>query len=672
MKYCFSVRSVALLLMLLAGTGLAQVSPQSKFYPVTPCRAVDTRNPNGAAGGPALGAGTARAFQLAGACGVPVTARSVVTNLTVTGPTAAGDLAIFPTGTPSPQGATAINFRAGQTRANNFIARLGTTGDIAVFTEMPGGSVHLIIDVSGYFEDPPAAPISTYIATANLTTFGATPQLIAHIRDVGVNGWLNEQFGATPTFYPAMALQPTTIPGSCTGTCQRDNYTMYPLQKQFFLNALYGNDQLRQRVAWALHKFLVISGQQEIQPSYMVPYLNLLVSNAFGNYWDILFSLTLNPAMGDYLNMRTSTLQNPNENYAREILQLFSIGLVQLNTDGTPKLDLGGNTIPTYTQYDINELSRVFTGWHLAPQPAPGVDDFFSSLIQSANDATHDKAKKSLFCDWTNPVAPVACATVFPANQAALNDVVQAINAVMAHPNVGPYVSTQLIRNLVTSNPSPAYVGRVAAVFNNNGSGVKGDLAATVRAIVTDPEALAGAANPNFGALRDPAFFTIALLRALGATGANGVGPSDGVLAPQVQTLGQNVFNPDTVFSYYPNDNGVPGSPTLFGPEFGIQSALTALRRANLVNTLVYSNIPTGANNPLGTALDLSGIQSFSNDPAAMVEELNQRLCHGLLSASAKAAIVTAVNAVPSSSPRQRAQQAVYLVATSSQFQVER
>ena len=671
MKYCLSARSVALLSLLLSGAALAQ-SPQSLFYPVTPCRAADTRNPNGAAGGPALGAGTARAFQLAGACGIPATARAIVTNLTVTGATAAGDLAIFPTGTPSPQGATAINFRAGQTRANNFIARLGTTGDIAVFVEMPSGSVHLIIDVAGYFEDPPAAPISTYVGTANLTTFGATPQLVAHIRDVGVNGWLNEQFAMPPNPYPAMALQPTTIPGNCTGTCQRDNYTMYPLQNRFFVNALYSPDQLRQRVAWALHKFLVISGQQEIQPSYMVPYLNDLVNNAFGNYWDILFILTLNPAMGDYLNMRTSTLSNPNENYAREVLQLFSIGLVQLNTDGTPKLDLGGNTIPTYTQYDINELSRVFTGWHLAGQPAPGVDDYFTPLLQSPNDALHDKGKKSVFCDWTNPVAPVGCAAIFPANQSALNDVVQAISTIMAHPNVGPYVSTQLIHGLVTSNPSPAFVGRVAAVFNNNGSGVKGDLAATVRAIVTDPEALAGAADPNFGALRDPAFFTIALLRGLGATAANGVGPSDGVLAPQVQNLGQNVFNPDTVFSYYPADNHLPGSSTLFGPEYGVQSALTALRRANLVNTLVYSNIPTGANNPLGTALDLSGIQSFSNDPAAMVEELNQRLCHGLLSASAKAAIVTAVTAVPASSPRQRAQQATYLVATSSQFQVER
>ena len=673
MKYCLKARSIALLGLLVSGSGLAQVSPQSKFFPITPCRAVDTRNPSGGAGGPALAAGSARAFQLAGACGIPMTARAAVTNITVTGATAAGDLAIFPTGTPGPPGATAINFRAAKTRANNFIARLGTTGDINVFTEMPAGtSVHFIVDVAGYFEDPLPVPLSTYIATANLTTFGASPQTIAHIRDIGVNGWLNEQFAAPPSLYAQMPLQPNTIPGACTGTCQRDNYTMYPLQRQFFYNAMYLPDQLRQRTAWALHKFLVISGQQEIQPSHMIPYLNTLVSNAFGNYWDILFTLTLNPAMGDYLNMRTSTLASPNENYAREILQLFSIGLVQLNTDGTPKLDLGGKTIPTYSQYDINELSRVFTGWQLAAPPVAGTDNYTAPMVQQANDATHDKGKKSFLCDWTDPIAPVACAAVFPANQPALNDVVQAINTIMAHPNVGPYVSTQLIQNLVTSNPSPAFVGRVAAKFNNNGSGVKGDLAAVVRAIVTDPEAIAGATNPNFGMLREPAFFALSLLKALGAKAANGTGVSDGVLAPQVLTLGQNVFNPDTVFSYYPNDNLLPGSATLLGPEFGIQSALTALRRANLVNTLVYATIPTGGNNPFGTSLDLSVIQTLAGNPAAMVEELNQRLCHGLLSASAKAAIVTAVNAVPSTNPRQRAQQATYLVATSSQFQVER
>jgi len=650
----------------------AQTPPQTTLYPITPCRVVDTRlTPNGNGAGPVLQANVARAFQIAGNCGIPATARAVVLNVTAVNATAAGSLAIFPTGTSSPSGPTALSYHAVTARAGAFIAKLGTTGDVVVWPLQPSGTVHMILDASGYFEDPPSTPIATLQAFANIATFGQSPQTIAHLRDLGINGWLNEQFAMSPNPYPAMALWPNTIPGTCTGTCQRDNYTMYPLQKAFFQNALYAPDQLRQRVAWALHKFLVVSGQQEIQPSHMVPYLDTLVNNAFGNYWDILYDLTLNAAMGDYLNMATSTLQNPNENYGREVLQLFSIGLVQLNVDGTPKLDGGGNTIPTYTQYDITELSRVFTGWHLTPGVS-GTDDYIDPMVQSASDASHDKGKKYFLCDWTDPLNPVSCATIFPINQSAQQDVVQAINTIMAHPNVGPYVSTQLIHSLVTSNPSPAYVGRVAAVFNNNGSGVKGDLKAVVRAIVTDAEALAGPSNPNFGELRDPAMLTIGLLRALGPLSANGAQQSDGVLAPQVLNLGQNVFNPDTVFSYYPSDYDLPGSSTLVGPEFGIQSALTALRRANLVNTLVYSNIPTGANNPSGTSMDLSGIQTLAGNPAAMVEELNQRLCHGLLSSSAKAAIVTAVNAVPSTNPRQRAQQATYLVATSSQFQVER
>jgi uncharacterized protein (DUF1800 family) len=672
MKHC-SARPVlaGLSLLALAIPAGAQTPPQSTFFPLAPCRVADTRlAPNGANAGPVLQANVARAFQLSGNCGVATTARSVVLNVTAVNATVAGSFAIFPTGTPSPQGATALSYHASVARAASFIAKLGTTGDIAVWPIQPSGFVHIILDVSGYFEDPPATPPAQLAAFGNIATFGSSPQLVAHLRDVGIQGWLNEQLAIPPNYYPGMLFFPNDIPATCTGNCPRDNYTMYPLQNQFFSNALYMPDQLRQRVGWALHKFLVISGQQLVQPSRMTPYLNTLLRNAFGSYRTLLYELTLSPAMGEYLNMRTSTLQNPNENYAREVMQLFSIGLVQLNPDGTVKLDLGGNTIPTYTQYDVNELSRVFTGWHLAAQLGVNTDNYLDTM--GLTEANHDRGKKSFLCDWTNPVTPVGCQSTFPANQTGDVDVNQAIDAIMAHPNTAPFVSGQLIRSLVTSNPSPAYVGRVAAVFNNNGSGVKGDLGAVVRAIVTDAEATAGAASPNFGMLREPAFFTIALLRALGARSADGTQLSDGVLAPQVLNLGQNVFNPDTVFSYYPADNLLPGSATLLGPEFGIQSALTALRRANLVNTLVYQTIQVGGNNPLGTLLDLSGIQTLAATPDAMVEELNQRLCHGLLSASAKAAIVTAVNTVPASSPRQRAQQATYLVATSSQFQVER
>lgn len=674
MKSCLARPLLAAtpLFLVLAAPASAQAPPQSKLFPITPCRLVDTRlAPNGLNAGPVLLANAGRAFPIVGTCGIPATARSVVLNVTAVNATANGSFAIFPTGTASPLGATALSYHAVKARAASFVARLGTTGDLVVWPIQPSGSVHIILDATGYFEDPAATPATQLSAFANIATFGSSPQLVAHLRDVGLQGWLNEQIAIPPNYYPLLPLQPNTIPSTCTGNCPRDNYTMYPLQKAFFYNALYVPDQLRQRVAWALHKLLVISGQQLVQPSHMTPYLNTLLRNAFGSYRQLLLELTVSPAMGEYLNMRTSTLQSPNENYAREILQLFSIGLVQLNVNGTPVLDLSGNTIPTYTQYDINELARVFTGWRLnTAGQVPGTDDYINTM--ALVEANHDKGKKSLFCDWTNPGVPINCAATFPVNQTGDLDVIQAIDVIMAHPNIGPYVSRQLIQNLVTSNPSSAYVGRVAAVFNNNGSGVKGDLGAVVSAIVTDPEALAGAANPNFGTLREPAFFAVSFLRALGATAANGTGVSDGVLAPQVLNLGQNVFNPDTVFSYFPADNPLPGNPTLLGPEFGIQSALTALRRANLVNTLVYSNIPTGGNNPFGTSLDLSGIQTLVSTPDAMVEELNQRLCHGLLSASVKAAIVTAVNADPAATPRQRAQQATYLVATSSQFQVER
>ena len=367
MKYCLSARSITLLGLLVSGTGLAQVSPQSKLFPITPCRVADTRiAPNGANAGPALVANAGRAFPIVGTCGIPATARAVVLNVTAVNATADGAFAIFPTGTAAPlgrdraelprrEGARGLVRRTA--RDDRRHRRLGDPDDAAPCTWSWTRRATSRIR--------PARPATQLSAFANIATFGSSPQIVAHLRDVGIQGWINEQQAIPPMLYPSLPLQPNTIPNACTGTCQRDNYTMYPLQKQFFYNALYLPDQLRQRTAWALHKFLVISGQQEIQPSHMVPYLNTLLRNAFGSYRQLLIELTVSPAMGDYLNMRTSTLQNPNENYAREILQLFSIGLVQLNTNGTPILDRLGNTVPTYTQYDINELSRVFTGWRL-------------------------------------------------------------------------------------------------------------------------------------------------------------------------------------------------------------------------------------------------------------------------------------------------------------------
>ena len=186
-------------------------------------------------------------------------------------------------------------------------------------------------------------------------TFGPTPELIAHVQEVGFEGYLIEQFNTPASSYPTLPLYPSTrdTVGCPSGsTCQRDNYTLYPVQNRFFVNALYGPDQLRQRVAFALHQILVVSGVEITQPSWITPYLQILDRNALGNYRDLLYEISRNPAMGNYLDIAGNTKANPNENYAREVLQLFSIGTARLNDDGTPQLDGAGQPIPTYTQDD--------------------------------------------------------------------------------------------------------------------------------------------------------------------------------------------------------------------------------------------------------------------------------------------------------------------------------
>jgi hypothetical protein len=226
----------------------------------------------------------------------------------------------------------------------------------------------------------------------------------------------------------------------------------------------------------------------------------------------------------------------------------------------------------------------------------------------------------------------------------------------------------------VTSNPSPAYIQRVSMAFDDNGSGVRGDLRAVVQAILLDPEARGDAkADLNYGRLKEPVQFIAQLLRALNARSANGAAQSDGYLSPQSSQMGQDLLRPVSVFSYYPADFLVPGTTDLAGPEFGILSATTTLRRANFVNTMVFNGgIGTSTNAPNGTSLDLSKLQSLAGNPQSLVTELNRILLHGGMSAQMQASVVTAVSAVTSTNTLLRTQQALYLVATSSQFQVQR
>jgi len=435
---------------------------------------------------------------------------------------------------------------------------------------------------------------------------------------------------------------------------------MYPLQNRFFVNARYGADQLRQRVAFALHQILVVSGVDVTQPSWMAPYLQILDRNAFGNYRQLLYEITLNPAMGNYLDIANNTKTNPNENYAREVLQLFSIGTVRLKSDGTQQLDSSGNPIPTYTQTTVNNFARVFTGLRFATAPATGVPNYIDPMVP--NESQHDVGSKTLLND-----------AVLPAGRSTLQDINDAIDDIFNDPNVGPFISKQLIQHLVTSNPSPGYVARVAAAFDGVNTGVRGDLKAVVRAILMDPEARGDVkADPGYGHLRHPALFIANLLRAFSARSASGNGDTDGYLNPQAVLMGMDVFRPPSVFSYFSPSTVVPGTAGVRGPEFAIFSTSTALRRVNFVNTIVFGTIAVGTNSPSGTSLDLSEYQSLAANPEAMVQELNVLLLHGTMSAAMRDSVIGAVSAVPFTNTLKRARTAVYLVASSSQYQVER
>lgn len=506
-------------------------------------------------------------------------------------------------------------------------------------------------------------------------TFGPTDALIARVQSLGLDAWLQEQFAAPVSGYPSLTPYPGNSAVGCPmgspTTCFRDNYTMYPLQVRFFQNALTGSDQLRQRVAFALGQILVVSGVQIQQPSSMAPYQNLLTNGAFGNFRQLLANVTLSPAMGDYLDMVNNNKPNlttgvtPNENYAREILQLFSIGTIKLNQDGTPQLDAFNNPIPSYDEETIEGFAYTFTGWTYAPLAgatprANNPPNYQQQMIvyrdARNNDVNHDKGAKKLLS------YPGAVWANLPANQTAEVDLQRALDNIFYHPNVGPFLGKQLIQHLVTSNPSSGYISRVAAAFNNNGAGVRGDLKAVVKAILTDTEARGTAKGEgNYGHLREPVLFVTNVLRAFNAT-------SDFVLANQASAMGQNLFNAGSVFNFYPPDYVVPGTPIL-GPEFAIQASSAALSRANFVNTIVFGRIGTA---PAGTQIDLSGWQALAGNPASLVERLNRLLMHGTMSAPMKNEILKAVNSVASSNPKLRAQTALYLVAASSQYQVER
>ena len=540
---------------------------------------------------------------------------------------------------------------------------------------------------------PASGPYPDGLRFLEQATWGPTDIDLQHLRNVGLQAYLNEQFNTPPIFsttqsdYPATPLYPINQPSPCDATCVRDNYTPYPLQKQFFSNSLTQPDQLRQRVAFALHTMIVVSARDMNggMPSWHAPYLQTIDRSAFGNFRQLLFDITLNPGMGSYLDMAGNSKTSPNENYAREVMQLFSIGVDTLNQDGTPLLDANGNRVPSYDQAAITNFARVFTGWNITTTSvtingtAMNVPDYITPMPLVNNTNTYDINAKTLLPDINHPSPLILPACANCTNTANFktyktNELNLAIDNLFNHPNTGPYLCTQLIHHLVTSNPTPPYVGRCSAAFANNGSGVRGDMKAVITAILLDPEARGDLKNaPDYGHLREPVLLMTYLLRTFNAT-------SDGVLASTpfsyANDMGQDLFSPPTVFSYFPADLDLPGT-NLFGPEFGILDTSTSFKRANFVNTLFLANSGNGIpisnpNRPSGTQTNYSSYQALAGNPPDLVDALEARMTHGGMPAATKSNIVATVAGIASSDPAGRTRAAIYLIATSSQYQVEK
>jgi uncharacterized protein (DUF1800 family) len=503
------------------------------------------------------------------------------------------------------------------------------------------------------------------------------------------------------SFYTTAAYDAAN-PCDCVGQagtvnqCSRDVYSNFRLQNEFLKRAVSAPDQLRHRVAWALSQVLVTSNLQDPIAYPMRDYQQLLLDHAFGRYEDLLARVTLTPWMGNYLDMvrndGSAAAQArgvvPNENYARELLQLFSIGLWELKPDGTQLLDALGNPIPTYEQDDVVQLARALTGWAYPPLPGQtaaftrGINYIGSMVpIEGALTGTgttnyHDTGAKSVM-GYQQPAGTRAAA-----------DVAWAVSIAANHPNTGVYIGRQLIQQLVTSNPSPAYVKRVTAVWNDNGSGVRGDLAAVVRAIISDPEARAPR-NPvvsSFGKLKEPALYVTNLLRALDAS-------TDGVaLRTSLASMGQNIYNSPTVFNYYQQDYLVPGTD-LSGPPFQIFDATSYFARVNFAYNLIYSGTcdtgqPTSPSvcgpapdatvlGAVGTKINWQPFKPLAIDPAQLVDTLSIRLMHEKLPKAQRNKAINAVASVAlSATPTQtqlldRVRMAAYLIATSPKYQVE-
>ena len=525
---------------------------------------------------------------------------------------------------------------------------------------------------SAYDIDFPERPLDER-ATARLlsrASFGASDAAIADAVALGTEeAWVDAQM-ALPV---SLTLPYTEANSNGSNRAARHH--------AWWIAAIEGEDQLRQRVAFALSEIFVVSDLDYTLSNSqygMADYRDLLARHAFGNYRELLEAVTLHPVMGIWLSMIRNEKADParrvrpDENYAREVLQLFSIGLHELDGAGNPAP--AGDPRPAYTQETVESFARAFTGWNFA-----GTDEWYSIDMTPydkitpmvAVEAYHDTGAKVLLGDET-----------IPAGQGARADLEAALDNIANHSNVGPFMARRLIERLVTSNPSDGYVRRVAAVFDDDGTGERGDLGATVRAILADDEAWGErTANPDFGKLKEPVFRLTNLMRALDArpgAGADGTYHGATRTADRVdEVYGQSILTSPSVFNFFQPDFPVTGRPMgtnglpLVAPERQVLTEAAVASANNDLFLMVHDHHSRSDADDDTATLDIEKpLALLEEGPEALVDWLERVPMGGSMSASMRAVLLESFGA-PDTDPLARLEDALYLVVGSPEYLVQ-
>ena len=578
-------------------------------------------------------------------------------------------------------------------------AQVGATTSAQLVQALKAGRLYLNIHSSRYpsgeirghygiingtqaFTPPPAPPaLPTGKPTASdaarfLTqaTFGPKMADITALQTKGFDTWLNEHF-ALPT--DSHLAYVDRLVAAEPGKSFYDEAMM----ESFWNQAVKGNDQLRQRVSFALSELFVLSSNSNLSGEFyaLASYADMLNRNAFGNYRQLLEDVTLHPAMGRYLDHLqndkedVATGRQPNENYAREVLQLFSIGLYQLHPDGSLKLGSNGLPIETYDQNVVQGFAHVFTGWSYGTfaktennwkwPPVWNNGSQFWRVPMELWPAHHSTLAKNLLNGVT-----------LPAGQTAPKDLQDALDNIFNHPNVGPFVARQLIQRLVTSNPSPGYVYRVTQKFNDNGSGVRGDMKAVTKAILLDYEARSAdvLANQGYGKLREPIVRLAQLFRAFNYSCPCNKIPVYWMDSP-VYAIGQNPYRAPTVFNFFePNYShaGHIATAGLHSPEFQIATEVSVTGISNFMRYVIFSGFTWDNTKPL--LPDYSAVSPLAANPSQLTDHLNLLLLSGQMTAALRTTLVNELTKMPSGDLIERSKEAIHIIVTAPEYVIQK